>query len=843
MRRLKKGAACALAAAMLFSLGITACSSDPAADNVEAVVYEAPNTLKVMREAEPMTESRTMTYEMAKNEYENAQIVFSPSGKVDYYDFEVAPLTSSAGETIGVDAMTVYHQKYIEITKNSSSTAGFPTGWYPDALLPFDTAVEYGENTVAAGDNQSVWVTIKTPETQAAGLYTGTFTLTLDGQEYPISVSARVWDFAVPEENHVRSSFYTFRDYLMNGELDNSVEMYEKYTDFLLDYRVSTDQLPVFDDDLDAYIAAAKKYAADPRCSAYNLNVFGTSGPVPGTDASGPLVNIDRFEAYIRALVENSTPQLNLLDKLYIYWHAIDEPDGQGIVEAALYDNNAMVDKLADIADSYTPQQLDAYGVTADQIRYVEHVVTAQYTPELHGIRTYCPHVSALDLETNRELFQKEAEEAYGGGGTTWWYTCCYPYSPHPNYHIDANLITSRALSWMQRDYGVNGVLYWGTSVYVNVNDGQNRYPRDPYNDPEAFMLAMGDGFLVYPGKPYGIDGPVPSIRLEAIRDGMEDYEYLYMLEELAAKYAKDFEAAGFDIDQILRELYDSIYYGTVADTDTTKLRDARREVAELIELLSSDSHAMILLDRIDPKTETAYIDVYAAAGTTLKVAGEEITGTPSGSGLHFTYELKLTEAVNYFEAEFITGDSTVSISKFIANRVMSLSAFDTQEELSAWTASKGTGALEGYKNDHITLSLSDEQKTEGLFSLKAVIEKYRGSNYENANYLPSITAQASSLWGETSLDDVDTIEFDLYNGTDSAFTVQVFFEAGERVKRVLSVEVSPGWNHVTVSKVYEIDWAQLGETEAISLRFPRHENDQPTIVYVDNMICSFKGE
>jgi hypothetical protein len=35
---------------------------------------------------------------------------------------------------------------------------------------------------------------------------------------------------------------------------------------------------------------------------------------------------------------------------------------------------------------------------------------------------------------------------------------------------------------------------------------------------------------------PCGIDGPVISIRLKNLRDGMEDYEYFAILEKLAGK-------------------------------------------------------------------------------------------------------------------------------------------------------------------------------------------------------------------------------------------------------------------------------------------------------------------
>ena len=41
-----------------------------------------------------------------------------------------------------------------------------------------------------------------------------------------------------------------------------------------------------------------------------------------------------------------------------------------------------------------------------------------------------------------------------------------------------------------------------------------------------------GGGQLLYPGDEVGIEGPVASIRLKALRDGMEDYEYFALLEK-----------------------------------------------------------------------------------------------------------------------------------------------------------------------------------------------------------------------------------------------------------------------------------------------------------------------
>ena len=45
--------------------------------------------------------------------------------------------------------------------------------------------------------------------------------------------------------------------------------------------------------------------------------------------------------------------------------------------------------------------------------------------------------------------------------------------------------------------------------------------------------VVFGDGVLVYPGKAVKIDGPVSGLRLEAVANGIEDYAYLCMAEEL----------------------------------------------------------------------------------------------------------------------------------------------------------------------------------------------------------------------------------------------------------------------------------------------------------------------
>ena len=48
----------------------------------------------------------------------------------------------------------------------------------------------------------------------------------------------------------------------------------------------------------------------------------------------------------------------------------------------------------------------------------------------------------------------------------------------------------------------------------------------------------IGGDSLFFPGVPSGINGPISSMRVKNLRDGMEDYEYLALLERLAGREA-----------------------------------------------------------------------------------------------------------------------------------------------------------------------------------------------------------------------------------------------------------------------------------------------------------------
>ena len=102
-----------------------------------------------------------------------------------------------------------------------------------------------------------------------------------------------------------------------------------------------------------------------------------------------------------------------------------------------------------------------------------------------------------------------------------------------PFWQIDFPVTAYRIAPWLNRRYGITGLLYWST-VYFGSPD------RNPWDDPGFRVMWNGEGALFYPGDAAGIDGPIASIRLKNLRDGMEDYEYFALLEQLGGVEAVD---------------------------------------------------------------------------------------------------------------------------------------------------------------------------------------------------------------------------------------------------------------------------------------------------------------
>jgi len=179
--------------------------------------------------------------------------------------------------------------------------------------------------------------------------------------------------------------------------------------------------------------------------------------------------------------------------------------------------------------------------------RWLQHVTdeptidnAADYRILVGMVRKYMPGLPILDatMETtlvgsvdiwcpqgqqhqmHREFFR--TQQALGD--RVWFYTCCFPGGPWLNRLMDMELLRPALLGWYAALEKLDGFLHWGLNHYKT---DQDPFQKSVVAHGGDNCLPAGDTHVVYPGE----GGPWSSLRLEAQREGLEDYELLRQLQ------------------------------------------------------------------------------------------------------------------------------------------------------------------------------------------------------------------------------------------------------------------------------------------------------------------------
>lgn len=128
------------------------------------------------------------------------------------------------------------------------------------------------------------------------------------------------------------------------------------------------------------------------------------------------------------------------------------------------------------------------------------------------------------------EKWRDAYEALKTAGEEMWFYTCAFPAGPIMNRSMDLPLTASRAVMWMGALYRLSGFLHWGFNFYIGSDVWHSACC--PH---KGALLPAGDAHIVYPGP----DGPWRSMRFEAQRAGMEEWELLEQAFRLAPEEAE----------------------------------------------------------------------------------------------------------------------------------------------------------------------------------------------------------------------------------------------------------------------------------------------------------------
>lgn len=126
-----------------------------------------------------------------------------------------------------------------------------------------------------------------------------------------------------------------------------------------------------------------------------------------------------------------------------------------------------------------------------------------------------------------------EYKQARERGQEVWYYEGGCPYDPYPTHELlDVPAVEARAFFWVAWRYQYTGWLHWELNVWSNNMSTDKRWPEIPW-DPARSGVRNGEVGRIYPGPDAT---PLPSVRLENMRDGIEDYDYMWLLREIVRK-------------------------------------------------------------------------------------------------------------------------------------------------------------------------------------------------------------------------------------------------------------------------------------------------------------------
>ncbi|HET6929522.1 MAG TPA: hypothetical protein VFI45_04320 [Candidatus Acidoferrum sp.] len=447
----------------------------------------------------------------ARGEIVDAQIiVHAPASGLTAVNVSASDLAAPGGATIPASNITLYREYFVTVTGTANYGGGsnppLGPGTYAEPLIPFNdpetgaplcktpAALKACNASVIAGENQPYWIDISIPHgtvTSPSGTYTGNIVVTSNQGKVNVPVSLTVWNFELPKQPS-ELSLWT----LWPPSAGNTTASVAR---------------ALMRDKVMSWFDEAANAASDKSDSGLNRSgldaYFHFQVKCDGTHSKFPSPGeIDSAAARF--------PQALPLD-LYVGDELNDCPQGYAALKTIGAQVHAATRAVKTILTVNTPD--------------------AKLFDDGHGR-------SVIDHWVLLASMEKWPSLPFTGGGDLWSYTSCNTgYGNAPEWLLDYPPINERLqagfLNWTQ---GASGILYYRADGWTAGNTIGSWNNLDT-NACGPGISRPGDGIFLYPPGPIGSSEPAPGIRLKAIRDGIQDYEYAQLLKNQGQASYVDF--------------------------------------------------------------------------------------------------------------------------------------------------------------------------------------------------------------------------------------------------------------------------------------------------------------
>lgn len=642
--------------------------------------------------------------DVAHGESEYSQIVITAGDKGLDYEVELNDLTLSddSSVTFPTQKIVVYSAMYCSVNSlYNGGVRSFNKGMFPDAMLPYENAVKYGENHIDANCNQSLYFSFDVSDEQPSGVYTGNFKVIIDGNTINVPVRLRVRDIFVRNNPSHKAAFLVGWHYYL-GEYNSSQRMIDNYIKFLMDNRLGTANL-VNDtkysrEDAEYYaqkIVEFYEYGSDEERFGKGADRFTNYRLWLSYSSKQDYIN--KFVMYTEEIAKVSCEKgVDFLTRAFVY--QIDEPEGNnGLERLKVFNENFLAAREA-AAENINEKRSElkaVYGVDDAFIDVlvasagnIHNLVTQSYMEKYDGyVDTWVPLYDSYDNERDVQKYQELNPDE------RWWYGCVIPKAPYPTYDIDDIVISPRIVGWLEAYYGISGRLFWAVDAYTPLktvpgdSTYKYRYTDDYYSDGCIYANIPGDGFLVRPGKKYGIDGPIGTLRTYAIKDGLEEYE---LLEDIKSIYAETENNTGIpcNVYSTIESMLSSLCNGVSVIGTSENFAVARKELLDFYEFTSTN---VVFTEYSDNGKGKIECTLFVPNGTTLEVDNAEqksVLNCEGGKIYTYAVDMKTSTASSIVFKATKDGE-TFTLNRMLPGRV-------TVHDVETATAQEFSGDLSG---------------------------------------------------------------------------------------------------------------------------------------------------
>jgi len=472
------------------------------------VVWGESGSQKVFRD-DPVPGQDTINTKIvvnaARGETEPFQIVIRSDLYWDDVSLEWSDLNGPVA--ISKDNITCHRVEYINI-KKTSGAYGHP-GLNPDPLPIQPMKKSF---TLSRAENQAFWFLITVSPSTPPGTYTGNLTLHRNGHKLvTIPLEINIWNFTLTAEPSIDINSNLWVNEVMKYEKGDILEVLKSYyrnvfanrartgASCYLPINITNGHASLDTSEYEKHLKFISHLGSCRKVAVTNLLWVGHKGSHKWpADASwkGVKIFLDSENAILNPKFEipfrEATRQI------------LDAMKRQGCYRQPII-------KFFDEPTFLDQRTVNALKSIAMLLKNIDQNIRIR-------ISANYPHPDLTDYfdEWNihadyLSLYAEEIETASAKGAQINIY--------HNSINlIDLPVLRTRLFPWMLWKFGFDGALCWWSITYWKENPWE--------------MTENNSGILLYPPRSKEERGPITSIRWEMLRQGLEDYEYFYLLKK-----------------------------------------------------------------------------------------------------------------------------------------------------------------------------------------------------------------------------------------------------------------------------------------------------------------------